>query len=162
MIISLIAAMGQNRELGYQGKMPWHCPEDLRHFKAMTLNKPVIMGRKTYESLGKPLPQRRNIIVTHQKNYAAPCEVMHSLSEALEACSQSEEVMIIGGAQLYTQAIPFAHRLYLTFIEKSFTADTFFPELNRDEWREIQSESGLSSAEDLVFNFVTFEKSQSR
>jgi dihydrofolate reductase len=158
MLITLIAAIGQNRELGFEGKMPWHCPEDLRHFKALTLHKPVVMGRKTYESIGKPLPDRRNVIISRNMNYDAPCEVVHSLAAAMVILAAYEEVMIIGGAQLYQQALPMADRLHLTEIQQSFEADTFFPAFDHHQWKEVSSEAGVSAKGGLAFRFITLER----
>lgn len=131
-MISLIAAIGPNRELGLNNKLLWHIPEDLARFKKITLGHPVIMGRKTYQSIGKPLPNRINIVVTHDQNFKAPPEVKicNSLEEAITTAKQQAagEIFIIGGASIYQQAIPFADKLYLTVVKGTFKADTFFPD----------------------------------
>ena len=117
MTISIIAALADNKVIGKDNKLPWHMPADLKYFKAVTSGKPVIMGRNTYASLGKPLPGRRNIIITHNKDWRSPgCEVYYSLEEALKAVTDCAEVMIIGGAEIYQQALPRADKMYLTFM----------------------------------------------
>jgi dihydrofolate reductase len=127
-IISLIAAMANGRVIGKDNQMPWHLPADLKHFKAVTLGKPVVMGRKTFESIGKPLPGRKNIIISRNKHYQADgCDVVSSLDDALNLVANVEEVMIIGGGFLYQQTLPLANKLYLTFIDLSVEGDTEFP-----------------------------------
>ena len=134
--ITLVAAMGRNRGIGLDGKMPWHLPAELQHFKATTLGKPVIMGRKTWESIGRPLPGRQNIVVTRNPAYAAPgCDVAGSLDAAL-ALAEVPEVMVIGGGELYALALPRAQRMVLTLVDLEPEADTFFPEWREDDWRE--------------------------
>src|SRR5687767_855649 len=115
MQISLIAALDRNRVIGKDNQLPWHLPADLKHFKALTLGKPILMGRKTYLSIGKPLPERTSIILTHDKTFRAPagCLVAHSLAEALQQVKNTNEVMVIGGAKLFEQTLPIAKRLYL-------------------------------------------------
>lgn len=132
--ISIIAAIGSNRELGKDNKLLWHIPEDLKRFKELTLNYPVIMGRKTFQSIGKPLPNRTNIIITHDKDYQQEgCFITHSLSEAIELAKTKDnnEIFIIGGGQIYNQAINIADKLYLTIVKGTFDADTFFPDYLR-------------------------------
>lgn len=137
MIISIIAAMGANGVIGKDNQIPWRLPVDLRYFRKMTLGKAIIMGRKTYESLGRPLDGRQNIVVTRDKAYvAAGCRVVYSITEALEV-ALGDEVMIIGGAQLYEQLLPWADRLYLTKIEAEFEGDRHFPAINTDKWFEV-------------------------
>ena len=138
MKISLIAAMDKNRVIGYRNQMPWHLPADFKHFKETTMGKPIIMGRNTWESLAKPLPGRTNIVVTRQKDFQAyGALIVSSLEQALHL---QDEVFVIGGAQLYEQALPLAHTLYLTFIDHDFTGDTYFPAWNKAEWRVIHEE----------------------
>lgn len=137
--LSLIAAMAKRRVIGCAGGMPWRLPADLQHFRAITLNKPLLMGRKTYESIGKPLPHRRNIVVTHRADIHYPgCEVA-TLEEALRLTEAEPEVMVIGGATLYEQCLPQAEQLYLTFIEAEFTGDTFFPAWDEALWERVES-----------------------
>lgn len=130
-IISIIAAIGENRELGKNNKLLWHIPEDFKRFKEITSNHPVIMGRKTYESIGKPLPNRVNIIVTRDKNFHAEnCFAVYSLEAAIDLAKTKDEkeIFIIGGGQIYNQAINIADKLYLTIVKEKFGADTFFPD----------------------------------
>ncbi|HEX5339745.1 MAG TPA: dihydrofolate reductase [Gammaproteobacteria bacterium] len=141
-MLSLIVAAGENNEIGRHGEMPWHLPADLRHFKTVTLGKPVIMGRRTFESIGKPLPERRNIVVTRNRNYRAEgCETVHTLAEALVMAAGEPEVMVIGGGELYREALPRAQRIYLTRVHARFDADTFFPMLDMAQWRETAREA---------------------
>lgn len=141
-MISLIAAIGSHRELGLNNKLLWNIPEDLARFKKITLGHPVIMGRKTFQSIGKPLPNRLNIVVTHDQNFKAPPKVLicNSLEEAINTAKKSEtdEIFIIGGASIYQQAIAFADKLYLTVVKArlparqgTFTADAFFPDYSQ-------------------------------
>ena len=162
MIISFVAAMGKNRVIGKNGKLPWHLPKDLKHFHDMTLGKPVIMGRKTYESIGKPLPDRTNIIITRDQSYKAEgCIVVHTIDEALKAAGNAEEVMVIGGSQIYKEFLPRANRMYLTFIDEEFQGDTYFPEYNIEEWKEISYEEHERDAENKYdFRFVVLERSK--
>jgi len=140
-IISLIAAMAKNRIIGKENKMPWHLPADLAHFKAVTLGKPVIMGRKTYESIGRALPGRKNIIISRDRTYKAEgCESASSLEEALALVDNVEEIMIIGGGHLYSQTIPLADKLYLTFIDLDIDGDTQFPEYKQLNLNEVKRE----------------------
>jgi len=133
-IISIIAAIGEHRELGKDNKLLWHIPEDFKRFKKITSGHPVIIGRKTFESIGKPLPQRTNIIITHDENFQVEgCLIVHSLEEAIELAKtkDSKEIFIIGGGQIYKQAISIANKLYLTIVKGNFEADTFFPDYSR-------------------------------
>ena len=146
MTISLIAAVGKNGVIGDHGKIPWHLPADFKHFKETTMGHPVIMGRKTYESIGKPLPGRINIIVTRQKGYAAQdCTTVGTLDEAFSAAQASgtDEVFVIGGAEIYKEAMPRAQKLYLTEVEGNFEGDAFFPEVSSLEWKELSKEKGV-------------------
>lgn len=137
--ISIIAAMGKNRAIGNAGKIPWHLPADLAHFKNITMGHPVIMGRKTYESIGRPLPDRQNIIVTNQAGYrAGGCETASSLERAIEI-AHGDEVFVIGGAEIYRQSLPLANRIYLTVVDREFPADAYFPELDGKIWRETEN-----------------------
>ena len=132
--ITLIAAMARNRVIGFEGDMPWHLPGELRHFKEATMGKPIVMGRKTWESIGRVLPGRQNIVVTRNPDYsAAGCDVVTSLDAAVDVASGTE-VMIIGGGQLYTEALPVADRMLLTLVDCVPEADTWFPEGKEEEW----------------------------
>ena len=157
-MISLIAAMAANRAIGMGNALPWQLPEDLKRFKETTLGHPIVMGRKTFESIGRPLPKRRNIIVTRQDDYApAGVEVARSLEEALRlaAMGVTSEVFVIGGADIYRQALPLADRLRLTLINHDVAGDAFFPEWNASEFREVSREE---RAEPFPFSFVVLER----
>ena len=140
--VSLVVAMGSNRAIGAQGKLPWHIPEDLKRFKALTLGHPIVMGRKTYESIGRLLPGRTSVIVTRERGYAVPgALVAHSLDEAIVQCTDAEEVFVIGGGELFSEALPRAQRIYLTHVDLAPPADTFFPPLDPAHWREVRCET---------------------
>lgn len=140
MIISLIAAMAADRVIGRGKTMPWHLPADLAWFKHSTLNKPVIMGRLTWESIGRPLPGRQNIVVSHQKGSAEDVIWATSVDAAVEAAGQAEEVMVIGGGRIYEQMLAHARRLYLTHIDAELEGDTYFPEYQPHQWESVFSE----------------------
>lgn len=160
MPIALIAAMSQGRVIGYQNQLPWHVPTDLKHFKALTLGKPIIMGRKTYESIGKPLPDRQNIIVTQNSAFsAAGCDVTTSLQDAiLLARPEIHEVMIIGGAQIFDQAISIADKLYLTLLDLEVMGDTYFPEWKQFKWHEVESVSFFDEKAKVSGKFITLAR----
>jgi dihydrofolate reductase len=131
-------AYAENRVMGHQNKLPWYLPADLKHFKAITLGKPVIMGRKTFESIGRPLPGRTNIVITRDATWQHPeTLVAHSLGQALSLVQGQAEVFIIGGASVFSLAIPLADQIYLTKISESFIGDTYFPVLAHEEWEEV-------------------------
>lgn len=160
-IISLIAAMDRHRVIGIENRLPWRLPADLRHFKKMTLGKPVLMGRKTFESIGKALPGRLNVVVTRDRNFKVEgCVVAHSINEALAACCEYPEIMVMGGASFYAEMLPLAKRMYLTFIlSEDFRGDAFFPEWNAAEWRETVSEHHDPDPENhYAYRFVTLER----
>lgn len=141
-MISLIAAVARNRVIGAGNRLIWHISEDLRHFKTITSGHPVIMGRKTFESLGRPLPNRTNVVISRQTDYRAEgCIVVDSLVNALLLFPAAEEVFIIGGAQIYAQSLPFADRFYLTEVGADYSGDTYFPEWDRSEWRLTEQNS---------------------
>jgi dihydrofolate reductase len=161
--LSLIAALARNRVIGRNNSMPWHLPADLKHFKTVTMGCPVIMGRKTYESilasLGKPLPGRANIIVSRNPQFAAPgCSVVASLADALAACGDADEAFVIGGGEIYRQALPLAQRLYLTEIAADFDGDAYFPEIDKGAWRETARESFAAADAGFGYAFVRYEK----
>ena len=138
MIISLIVAMARERVIGMNNQMPWHMPADLRHFKAVTMGKPVVMGRRTFESIGRPLPGRRNVVISRNAAWQAEgVERAASLDEALALLSDCTEVMILGGGQLYEEALPQAHRLYLTHIDLQVEGDTWFPDYSIYQWQKV-------------------------
>lgn len=159
--ISLILAMAQNGVIGANGALPWRIPEDMRRFKALTMGKPCIMGRKTWDSLPKkPLPGRTNIVVTRDKNFAAEgATVTHSLDEALAAAQaeRPDEIMIIGGAEIYKAAMPRATRIHLTEVEGAFEGDAHMPPFDPAIWKEIARETP-STAGEIAFSYVTLER----
>lgn len=156
-IISIIVAMAENRVIGDANSLPWHLPADLQHFKAMTLGKPIIMGRKTWESLPGKLPGRTHIVLTADPAYLAEgCIVVHSLEQALIAAGDVPEVMIVGGAMLYAQALPLAHRLYITLVETQAKGDTLFPEYDPDQWQELERQHHPADDRNpYAYSFVT-------
>lgn len=158
--LSLIAAVAANGVIGNGNALPWRLPEDMKHFKALTLGHPVIMGRKTYESIGRPLPERRNIVVSRSPGFSVPgCEVVASLEAAVDSCADAVgEIFVIGGAQLYAAALPCAQRLYLTEIRAEFPGDTHFPSYDRSNWRAI-SRQARCGENGLAFDFAVYDRS---
>ena len=155
--VSVIAAVADNNAIGLDNGLPWHLPEDLKHFRSLTMGHHIIMGRKTYESLGRLLPGRTTVIVTRQTDYCvAGALVAGSLDEAVSLCGNDDEVFVIGGAELYKLALPIADKLYLTEVSGEFSADTFFPEYDKAAWREVARER-LVSEGGLAFSFVVYE-----
>ncbi|MEW9669233.1 dihydrofolate reductase [Ammoniphilus sp. 3BR4] len=141
-MISVIVAMSRNRVIGKDNKMPWHLPADLAYFKRTTMGHTVLMGRKTFESMGRPLPGRKNVILTRQKDYQPEgCMVLHSIEEAL-AAFKGEELFVIGGAEIIKEFLPVVDRLYLTLIDEEFEGDTFLPELHLEDWVECSRTDG--------------------
>jgi dihydrofolate reductase len=139
MKLSLIVAMDQKGVIGINNALPWRLSADLKYFKSVTMGKPIIMGRKTHESIGKPLPGRRNIIISRNQDYsAAGCEVCHSLAEALTHCAGEPEVVVIGGRDIFIAAIDRADRIYLTEVHADVLGDTFFPVFDRLQWHEVE------------------------
>lgn len=162
--LSVIAALARNRVIGIENSLPWRLPEDLAHFKALTLNHPVLMGRKTFESLGRPLPGRTNIVITRDPGYCRNgCQVADSIPAALALCADADEVFFVGGAELYAQAIPLADRLYLTEVETDAEGDAWFPDYDRSAFREVSRESHTGEKGDaLRFDFVVYERVEKR
>ncbi|MCQ8886517.1 type 3 dihydrofolate reductase [Pseudoalteromonas agarivorans] len=161
MIISMIAAMANNRVIGLDNKMPWHLPADLQHFKKVTTGKPVVMGRKTFESIGRPLPGRRNIIITRNSQYSAQgIETVTTPEAALELVKAEEEVMIIGGGNIYQQFLPSADRLYLTFIDLEVEGDTQFPDYKAvATWENVDEQANKPDEKNQYsYKFVTLYK----
>lgn len=155
MTVTLIAAMAENRVIGKEGAIPWHLPDDLARFKSITLGHPVVMGRKTFESIGRPLPGRLNIVLSRQQEYApAGCLVARSLADALTLAGDAAELFVCGGGELYRQALPLADRVLLTIVEGEFAGDTTFPELSAD-FAETAREEGEGEP---FHEFVTFER----
>lgn len=159
MQITLIAALAQNRIIGNANQIPWHIPEDFAFFKRYTTGKPIIMGRKTWDSLPrKPLPNRRNIVITRQADWQADgSEAVRDFQAALQACAGEREAVIIGGAQIYAIALPFATDLRLTEIALNPAGDAYFPEFSRDKWREVAREAQVSE-KGLAYDFVHYQR----
>ena len=161
MKVSLIAAMAKNRTIGLDNALPWHLPADQRYFKAKTMGHSLVMGRRTFESIGeRPLPGRKTIVVSRRRDYAPPgVEVARSLDEAL-ARAEGEEVFVAGGEEIFREALPRAHRLYLTRIERDFPGDTFFPEFDESAWRLLDRERHEATTEiPFAYSFEIWEKS---
>lgn len=160
MTIALIAAMGRNRVIGRGGALPWRLPADLRHFRRLTTGKPVLMGRKTFESIGRPLPERTNIVITRRFGYHAEgCVVFSDLEAAFEAFRNSPELMVIGGGSIYGQALPRASRIYLTVINADFDGDAFFPQIDMSSWRETaRSDHAADSNNGYDYSFTVLER----
>ncbi len=163
-VIALIAAFARNRTIGLGNRMPWHLPEDLKRFRQLTTGHRVIMGRKTFESIGRPLPGRSNTIVTRSREFTAPgCHIVHSLDEALAAPNPPGAIsFVIGGAEIYRQAFDRATRLFLTEIDAEFEGDAFFPAFDENEWRELQRERRhIEVPHAMSFSFVDYERKAS-
>lgn len=158
--ISIVVAVSENNAIGKDNQLLWHLPADLKHFKNITTGHTIIMGRKTYDSIGKPLPNRRNIIITRQKNlHIEGVEVVNSLDEALALSKDQEEVFIIGGAEIYKQALAVSHRIYLTRVHQEFEADAFFPELENETWKEVEKVDHLPDEKNkFAYTFSTLER----
>ncbi|MCJ8209972.1 dihydrofolate reductase [Mucilaginibacter sp. RS28] len=157
--ITIVVAIAENNAIGKNNQLLWHLPKDLKHFKDITSGGTVIMGRKTFDSVGKPLPKRRNIIITRQDITIEGCEVVKSLDDALALCAAEPEVFIVGGAEIYKLSLPKVNRIYLTVVHHSFDADTFFPELNPEEWKTIEREDfGTDEKHLYPYSFITLER----
>lgn len=152
----MIAAMARNNVIGNKNTLPWNIPEDMAHFKKVTMGKPIIMGKRTFESIGKALPGRKNIVLTRTKDFQIKdCFTAGTIEEAISLAEGHEEVMVIGGASVYEQFLPLARRLYLTIIDQDIPGDAFFPELNYDDWKEV---SRIKGKEKDNYSFIIFEK----
>lgn len=161
MKLSIIAAMARNRTIGINNTLPWRIPEDLKRFKALTMGHRIIMGRKTFDSIGKPLPGRTTVIVTRNRGLPVPagCLVTHSLEEAIAACAGNLEVFVAGGAELYAQALSLADTLYLTELQQEVDGDAHFPEFGRSVWQEIARERrSQTEPQALEYHFVTYRR----
>lgn len=157
--LSIIVAMGNNRAIGKDNQLLWHLPEDLQYFKRVTMGKPIIMGRKTFESIGRPLPGRLNIVLTRQTDWQHEgVKIVHTIEDALQlAQAQSlidgiDEVMVIGGAEIYQAALPQADKLYITQVDADIDGDAFFPEVDMTQWQELSRESFSASDSSLPSN----------
>jgi len=159
MNINIVVAIAANNAIGKNNKLLWHLPKDLKHFKELTTGHTVIMGRKTFDSVGKPLPNRRNIVVTRQNIQIESCEVVNSLDAALELAKGETEVDIVGGAEIYRQAMPLTDFIYLTVVHQNFEADTFFPEIDESQWQEIAREDHQTDEKHAFpFSFMTLKR----
>lgn len=158
-MISLLVAHDANRVIGKDNDLPWYIPEDLAYFKKMTMGKAMVMGRKTFDSIGKPLPGRQSIIVTRNSDYTADgAIVVYDLTEAIEKAKEfGDEVMIIGGAEIFRQSMDIADRLYITYIDKQFEGDTFFPEY-RSEWTVVSSSETTVTDDQIPYQFLVYER----
>ncbi|WP_444677091.1 dihydrofolate reductase [Halomonas sp. E19] len=165
--VAMIAAVARNRVIGVDNKLPWYLPEDLKFFKRMTQAKPLVMGRKTFQSIGRPLPGRLNIVVTRDSTFQhAGIRVCHDLAAALALADQQatidavDEIMVMGGGEIYAQALPHASRIYLTEVEIEVEGDTRFPELDEREWQEVQRVPGTPAAGQPGYSFVQYQRRQ--
>ena len=159
-MISIIVAASKNNVIGMQGGLPWKISDDLKRFKALTMGKPIVMGRLTWESIGRPLPGRQNIVITRQSDFSADgCDVVASPATALAAAGDAEEIMVIGGSQIYDLFLPKAGRLYLTRVHIDVEGDAFFPEIAEDTWKIVDSEEhAATEVNQFSFEFRTYER----
>ena len=160
MSLAIIVAMAQNRTIGVNNTLPWRCPADLQHFKALTMGHHMIMGRKTFDSIGKPLPGRTTVVVTRNQDLKIDgCIIAHSLKEAIARCAGDNEIFIVGGAELYAQSMPLADTLYITEIRQAVEGDAHFPELDRETWLEVSREKHTQTEpQPLEYHFVTYQR----
>lgn len=167
MLISLIVAHSSNRVIGIDGQLPWHIPDDLKYFKAITIGKPIIMGRKTFDSIGKPLPGRLNIIITKNTDLLIEeCVVVNNLEAAISEAknyfktqeTEQEEIFIIGGAQIFKQSMEFVNKIYITEVHADYAGDVFFDELSDNDWIEVSRDLHDSENDKIPFSFVTYKK----
>lgn len=160
MTISIIVAASENNVIGAAGDLPWRLSDDLRRFKAITMGKPIVMGRKTWDSIGRPLPGRQNIVITRQAEFAAAgCDVVASKEEAIAIAGRAEEVMVIGGSQVYELFLPDTERLYLTRVHAEVEGDAFFPEISSLEWRLVSDESHPADDRNAFdYSFQVYER----
>ncbi|MEL0185488.1 MAG: dihydrofolate reductase [Hyphomicrobiales bacterium] len=167
MLISLIVAHSSNRVIGIDGQLPWHIPDDLKYFKAITIGKPIIMGRKTFDSIGKPLPGRLNIIITKNTDLSIEeCVVVNNLEAAITEAknyfktqdTDQEEIFIIGGAQIFKQSMEFVNKIYITEVHAEYAGDVFFDELSDNDWIEVGRDLHDSQNDKIPFSFVTYNK----
>ena len=162
MRLSIVVAMDDNRLIGSKNQLPWHLPADLAYFKKLTTGKSILMGRKTYDSIGRPLPNRRNIVITRNSNISIPgCEVVSSIDHALELTKEDPEVMVIGGASLCEQLLPKINRLYITKIDGEFEGDVFFPKYDDFDWLEVSCESHpKDNSNAYSYKFIVLDRVQ--
>lgn len=162
-MISLLVAMDQNRVIGKDNQLPWHLPADLQYFKKVTMGHPIIMGRKTFDSIGRVLPGRENVIVTRNREYTnTECTILHSIEEVKDfADANEQEVFIIGGAEIFKDILAVADRLYITKIDAEFTGDTYFPIIDEKEWRQVSATPGIVDEKNkYAHEFIVLERVQ--
>jgi len=161
--LAIVVAMAQNRTIGIDNRLPWRCPEDLQHFKALTMGHHLIMGRKTFDSIGKPLPGRTTVVVTRNPDWqAAGCQIAHSLEEAIGSCPADRMAFVVGGAELYAQALPAVSTLYVTEIQQDMTGDAYFPAFDPADWQEVESRTSQQvMPQPLHYRFVTYRRQPS-
>lgn len=159
-MISLVVAVAQNGVIGRDGGLPWRLSSDLKHFKALTMGRPIVMGRLTHESIGKALPGRQNIVITTDADYVAPgCDVVTSPEQAIAVAATQDEVMVIGGSHVYAAFLPLATRIHLTRVQAEVDGDAFFPELNPNEWQETsREEHAADDVNDFDYSYVTLDR----
>ena len=158
--LSIIVAMARNRTIGVNNTLPWRCPEDLKYFKTLTMGHHMIMGRKTFDSIGKPLPGRTTVVVTRNADLEiAGCVIAHSLNEAIAACAGDDEIFIVGGAELFRQAVAIVDTLYITEIQQDVEGDAHFPEFDKSAWQEASREvRSQETPQALAYHFVTYRR----
>lgn len=158
--IAIIVAMASNRIIGVNNTLPWRIPADLQHFKILTMGHHMIMGRKTFDSIGKPLPGRTTVVATHNRELQiSGCIMAHTLEEAIAACADDERLFIVGGAELYTQALPLAGTLYITEIQQAVEGDAHFPVFDKTEWLEVSREKhSQKTPQPLEYHFITYRR----
>lgn len=162
MKLALIVATDRQGLIGKENDLPWHLSADLQYFRKVTMGKPIIMGRNTHESIGRPLPGRQNIIITKNQSYQVEgCDIVHSIDQALQLVSDEQEVMVMGGASLYTQLLPKADKLYLTLVHAELEGDTWFPEWDKNEWQQISREDhSADDKNEYPYSFIVYEKNK--
>lgn len=157
--ITIVVAIASNHAIGKNNQLLWHLPNDLKHFKNITSGGTVIMGRKTFDSVGRPLPKRRNIVITRQDISIEGCEVVKSIEDAIALCKTEAEAFIVGGAEIYRQAMPLTNRIYLTIVHHDFDGDSFFPEIDPAQWRETSHEDHQPDEKHAYgYSFITLER----
>lgn len=161
-MISIIVAASENNVIGNQGALPWRLSDDLKRFKSLTMGKPIVMGRKTWDSIGKPLPGRKNIVITRQPGFVAEgCDVVSSVAEALAAAGDADEIMVIGGSEIYALFMPLAGRVYLTRVHADVEGDVGFPVLDTDTWRLVSDERHSADEKNQYeYSFLRYDNSQ--
>lgn len=164
MDIAIIVATDKNRLIGKDNDLPWKLSADLQYFRKVTMGKPIIMGRATHESIGRPLPGRRNIVVTSNKDFQAEgCTVVNSIEQAISACKDEQEAMVMGGASLYEQFLDKAQRIYLTQVDAELEGDTWFPEWDKAQWKQISSESHMADDKNQFdYSFDVYERQKTK